>query len=216
MKPILISVAGGSASGKTTVVQEIIEAMSDYKITVLFHDDYYKDQSDIPMEQRIVTNYDHPSSLDNDLLVEHLNKLLNNEPINKPIYDFKNHNRSDKTEVVYSSNIIILEGILVLADKRLRELSDIKIYVESDDDIRFIRRLQRDIEERGRTVDSVVNQYLSTVKPMHYKFVKPSKRFADIIIPNDNKHNVAVDIIVTKMKDIMKGWFDGRYYWCNA
>lgn len=205
MKPILISVAGGSASGKTTVVQEIIEAMSDYKITVLFHDDYYKDQSDIPMEQRIVTNYDHPSSLDNDLLVEHLNKLLNNEPINKPIYDFKNHNRSDKTEVVYSSNIIILEGILVLADKRLRELSDIKIYVESDDDIRFIRRLQRDIEERGRTVDSVVNQYLSTVKPMHYKFVKPSKRFADIIIPNDNKHNVAVDIIVTKMKDIMKG-----------
>lgn len=205
MKPILISVAGGSASGKTTVVDEIIEAMEGYDITVLRHDDYYNDQSDLSMEERYKTNYDHPSSLDNDLLVEHLEALLDNKPIMKPIYDFVLHNRSDKKELVNPTNIIILEGILVLADQRIRNLSDIKIYVESDDDIRFIRRLQRDIKERGRTVDNVVNQYLTTVKPMHYKFVKPSKRFADIIIPNDNKHNVAVDIIVTKMKSIMKG-----------
>ena len=205
MKPILISVAGGSASGKTTVVDEIIEAMDGYDITVLRHDDYYNDQSDLSMEERYKTNYDHPSSLDNDLLVEHLETLLDNKPIMKPIYDFVLHNRSDKKELVNPTNIIILEGILVLADQRIRNLSDIKIYVESDDDIRFIRRLQRDIKERGRTVDNVVNQYLTTVKPMHYKFVKPSKRFADIIIPNDNKHNVAVDIIVTKMKSIMKG-----------
>ena len=205
MKPILISVAGGSASGKTTVVDEIIEAMEGYDITVLRHDDYYNDQSDLSMEERYKTNYDHPSSLDNDLLVEHLEALLDNKPIMKPIYDFVLHNRSDKKELVNPTNIIILEGILVLADQRIRNLSDIKIYVESDDDIRFIRRLQRDIKERGRTVDNVVNQYLTTVKPMHYKFVKPSKRFADIIIPNDNKHNVAVDIILTKMKSIMKG-----------
>ena len=205
MKPILISVAGGSASGKTTVVDEIIEAMEGYDITVLRHDDYYNDQSDLSMEERYKTNYDHPSSLDNDLLVEHLEALLDNKPIMKPIYDFVLHNRSDKKELVNPTNIIVLEGILVLADQRIRNLSDIKIYVESDDDIRFIRRLQRDIKERGRTVDNVVNQYLTTVKPMHYKFVKPSKRFADIIIPNDNKHNVAVDIIVTKMKSIMKG-----------
>lgn len=205
MKPILISVAGGSASGKTTVVDEIIEAMNGYDITVLRHDDYYKDQSDLSMEERYKTNYDHPSSLDNDLLVEHLEALLDNKSIMKPVYDFVLHNRSDKKELVNPTNIIILEGILVLADQRIRNLSDIKIYVESDDDIRFIRRLQRDIKERGRTVDNVVNQYLTTVKPMHYKFVKPSKRYADIIIPNDNKHNVAVDIIVTKMQSIMKG-----------
>ena len=205
MKPILISVAGGSASGKTTVVDEIIEAMDGYDITVLRHDDYYKDQSDLSMEERYKTNYDHPSSLDNDLLVEHLEALLDNKSIMKPIYDFVLHNRSDKKELVNPTNIIILEGILVLDDQRIRNLSDIKIYVESDDDIRFIRRLQRDIKERGRTVDNVVNQYLTTVKPMHYKFVKPTKRYADIIIPNDNKHNVAVDIIVTKMKSIMKG-----------
>ncbi len=205
MKPILISVAGGSASGKTTVVDEIIEAMDGYDITVLRHDDYYKDQSDLSMEERYKTNYDHPSSLDNDLLVEHLEALLDNKSIMKPVYDFVLHNRSDKKELVNPTNIIILEGILVLDDQRIRNLSDIKIYVESDDDIRFIRRLQRDIKERGRTVDNVVNQYLTTVKPMHYKFVKPTKRYADIIIPNDNKHNVAVDIIVTKMKSIMKG-----------
>ena len=149
MKPILISVAGGSASGKTTVVDEIIEAMAGYDITVLRHDDYYNDQSDLSMEERYKTNYDHPSSLDNDLLVEHLEALLDNKPIMKPIYDFVLHNRSDKKELVNPTNIIILEGILVLADQRIRNLSDIKIYVESDDDIRFIRRLQRDIKERG-------------------------------------------------------------------
>ena len=139
MKPILISVAGGSASGKTTVVDEIIEAMEGYDITVLRHDDYYNDQSDLSMEERYKTNYDHPSSLDNDLLVEHLEALLDNKPIMKPIYDFVLHNRSDKKELVNPTNIIILEGILVLADPRIRNLSDIKIYVESDDDLYAIK-----------------------------------------------------------------------------
>lgn len=205
MKPVLISVAGGSASGKTTVVNEIMEALKGYDVVVIRHDDYYKEQSHLSMEERLRTNYDHPSSLDNDLLVAHLNDLLNNKEICKPIYDFVNHNRSGISEIVKPSNVIILEGILVLDDPRIRNLSSAKIYVESDDDIRFIRRLQRDISERGRTVDNVVKQYLTTVKPMHYSFVKPTKRYADIIIPNDNTHNVAVDIIVAKLKSIMEG-----------
>lgn len=205
MKPVLISVAGGSASGKTTVVNEIMEALKGYDVVVIRHDDYYKEQSHLSMEERLHTNYDHPSSLDNDLLVAHLNDLLNNKEICKPTYDFVNHNRSGIREIVKPSNVIILEGILVLDDPRIRNLSSAKIYVESDDDIRFIRRLQRDTKERGRTVDNVVNQYLTTVKPMHYSFVKPTKRYADIIIPNDNTHNVAVDIIVAKLKSIMEG-----------
>ncbi len=205
MKPILISIAGGSASGKTTVVDEIIEEMKEYVVTVIRHDDYYKDQSDMILEERYKTNYDHPKSLDNDLLVKQLEELVRGNPIKKPIYDFVLHTRSNESQIVMPTNIIILEGILVLEDPRIRNLSNIKIYVESDDDIRFIRRLQRDIVERGRTVDSVIKQYLETVKPMHYKFVKPSKRYADIIIPNDRKHDVAVDILVTKLKSIMKG-----------
>lgn len=205
MKPVLISIAGGSASGKTTVVDEIISAMDNYNVSVIRHDDYYKDQSHLTMDERLQTNYDHPLSLDNDLLVENLKDLLNNKAIKKPTYDFVNHNRSNQFEIVNPTSIIILEGILVLEDERIRKLSDIKIFVESDDDIRFIRRLIRDINERGRSVEGVVNQYLSTVKPMYHEFVKPTKRYADIIIPNDNKHNVAVDIIVAKLKSIMRG-----------
>lgn len=212
MKSVLITVAGGSASGKTTVVDEIIERLKD-KVTVIKHDDYYLDQSDLSLEERYKTNYDHPSSLDNDLLVGDLRKLLDGYEINKPIYDFVLHNRSKDTEIIKPNRVIILEGILTLTDKRIRDLSDIKIFVESDDDIRFIRRLKRDMNERGRSLDSVISQYLATVKPMYYKYVKPSKRYADIIIPNDDKHNVAVDIIVSKLESIVREWKNDWNHW---
>jgi uridine kinase len=202
-KPILIIIAGGSASGKSTVVDKIIKGLKSVEVTVIRNDDYYKDQTHLTPEQRVLTNYDHPQSLDNDLLLSHLESLLQGQSINKPIYDFVTHNRSKETEIINPTKVIILEGILVLQDPRIRNLGDIKVFVESDDDIRFIRRLKRDIEERGRTIDSVISQYLATVKPMYYQFVKPSKRHADIIIPNDSKHDVAVDILMAKLNQII-------------
>ncbi len=207
MKPILITIAGGSASGKTTVVEKIVSKLPQLDVTLIKHDDYYNDLSHMKLEERYTVNYDHPSALDNELLISHLVKLLSNESINKPTYDFIEHNRSNVTEKVSPTKVIILEGILVLENIDVRNLSHIKIFVESDDDIRFIRRLVRDTNTRGRSQESVINQYLKTVKPMHYKFVKPSKRFADIIIPNDNKHDVAVDIIITKIKSIINGGY---------
>ena len=203
MRPLIIAIAGGSASGKSTVVREIVERLKSLDVSIICHDDYYKDQSHLSMEERVKTNYDHPSSLDNDLLVEHLKSLMEGKSIDKPEYDFKTHNRMKETTRVNPTKVIFVEGILVLEDKRIRDLSDVKIFVKSDEDIRFIRRLKRDIEERGRDLDSVINQYLSTVKPMFNKFVNPSSRYADIIIPNDNKHDVAVDFLVAKIKDIL-------------
>jgi uridine kinase len=203
MRPLIIAIAGGSASGKSTVVREIVDRLKSLDVSIICHDDYYKDQSHLSMEERVKTNYDHPSSLDNDLLVEHLKLLMEGKSIDKPEYDFKTHNRMKKTTRVNPTKVIFVEGILVLEDKRIRDLSDVKIFVKSDEDIRFIRRLKRDIEERGRDLDSVISQYLSTVKPMFNKFVNPSSRHADIIIPNDNKHDVAVDFLVAKIKDIL-------------
>ena len=203
MKPLIIAISGGSASGKTTVVKEIVEKLKTNDISVICHDDYYKDQSHLSMEERIQTNYDHPSSLDNDLFVEHLHLLMKGKSIEKPIYDFVTHNRKKETVTVSPTKVIFIEGILVLEEKRIRDCADVKIFVKSDEDIRFIRRLKRDIEERGRSMDTVVNQYLTTVKPMFNKFVNPSSRYADIIIPNDNKHDVAVDFLVAKIKDIL-------------
>ncbi len=202
-KPVIIAVAGGSASGKTTVVEKIIEGFNKENVTVIRHDDYYKDQTEMPMEERIKVNYDHPFSLDNDLMFKQILRLLKGETITKPLYDFENHNRAEKSESIVPTEIIILEGILVMEDERIRDLCDIKLFVEADDDLRFIRRLTRDMAERGRSLDSVVNQYLKTVKPMHYAFVKPTKRYADIIIPNDKDHDVAVDLIITKIKSII-------------
>ena len=203
MKPLIIAISGGSASGKTTVVKEIVEKLKTNDISVICHDDYYKDQSHLSMEERIQTNYDHPSSIDNDLFVEHLHLLMEGKSIEKPIYDFVTHNRKKETVTVSPTKVIFIEGILVLEEKRIRDCADVKIFVKSDEDIRFIRRLKRDIEERGRSMDTVVNQYLTTVKPMFNKFVNPSSRYADIIIPNDNKHDVAVDFLVAKIKDIL-------------
>ncbi len=201
--PVIIAVAGGSASGKTTVVNKIIEGFDHKNVIVIKHDDYYKDQSEMTMEERYKVNYDHPFSLDNDLMFHQIVQLINGEEIIKPTYDFENHNRSSKTEKISATDIIILEGILILEDERIRDLCDIKLFVEADDDLRFIRRLQRDMSERGRSLESVVNQYINTVKPMHFEFVKPTKRYADIIIPNDKDHNVAVDIIITKINSII-------------
>ncbi|MBE6132488.1 MAG: uridine kinase [Erysipelotrichaceae bacterium] len=202
-KPILICIAGGSASGKTTLVNEIAEAFENQDIVILKHDDYYRDQSHLSLEERKNTNYDHPSSLENELLIKHLKDLLNNKSINKPIYDFVIQTRSDKTEIVNPAKVIILDGILVLEDSRIRDLADIKVYVECDEDIRLIRRIRRDMIERGRSFDGIIKQYLTTVKPMYHSFVSPSKRYADILIPNDFSHNVATDLLIEKIKSIL-------------
>lgn len=205
MKPILIAVAGGSASGKTTVVKKIINKLNSEEVLVISHDDYYKDLTNLTIEERVKVNYDHPNALDNDLLVEHIKTLLENKRISKPIYDFVVHNRSKESELVVPTKIIILEGILILEDERIRDLADIKLFVESDDDIRFIRRLLRDTQQRGRSIESVIEQYLTTVKPMYHSFIKPTKRYADMIIPNDNTHDVAVDCIVRMINDMLQG-----------
>lgn len=202
-KPIIIAVAGGSSSGKTTVVEKILANMGDYPIVVIKHDDYYKDQADMSFEDRRLVNYDHPFALDNDLFYEQLTALISGETIEKPTYDFVKLTRAEKIEVITPAKIIILEGILILEDDRIRQLADIKIFVEADDDLRFIRRMIRDTKERGRTIESVIDQYLQTVKPMHFAFVKPTKRYADIIIPNDYSHDVAVDLIKAKLMSIL-------------
>ena len=204
-KPFLIVVAGGSASGKSTVVKAILKKAGLKDVLDINQDDYYNDQAHMTMEERYIVNYDHPDSIDFDLLYSDITKLLNGESIQKPIYDYKNYTRSSEKALVEPKPIIIVEGILALVDERLRALADIKLFVESDDDIRFIRRLKRDIEERGRSVDSVITQYLKTVKPMHYQFVKPTKRYADMIIPNDSEHQVAVNVIVGMLKQMMEG-----------
>lgn len=203
MKSIVIGIAGGTASGKTTVTKKISQNFNSNFITVIRHDDYYKDQSQLSLEERLLTNYDHPNSLDNDLLYQHLVDLNNKKAIYKPKYDFAIHNRHNDKELVEPTNIFILEGILILEDIRLREMMDIKIYVDTDDDIRFIRRLLRDTRERNRSIESVVSQYISTVKPMHNQFVEPSKRYADLIIPEGGNNEVAIDIIVSKIKHII-------------
>ncbi len=203
MSAVIITIAGGSASGKTTVVEKIISEFGSDVVRIA-QDDYYNDQSHMTMEERIEVNYDHPLSLDNKLFVKHINELLKGNKIEKPIYDFSEYNRSKQTETLFPKKIIIIEGILVLDEVAIRDLSDIKVFVEADDDLRFIRRLKRDIESRGRSVDNVIEHYLSTVKPMHYQFVKPTKRYADIIVPTDHQSDVAVDLLITKIKSILQ------------
>ncbi len=203
-KPILIGITGGTGSGKSTVAKEIYNKFSEDCIAMIEQDSYYKDQSHLSLEDRIKTNYDHPDAFDNELLVKHLEGLLNGEIIEKPIYDFSIHNRKEETIKVQPKEIIIVEGILVLEDPDLRNILDIKIYVDTDADVRIIRRLVRDINERGRTVDSVINQYLSVVRPMHMQFTEPTKRYADIIIPEGGHNKVAIDILVANIKQILQ------------
>lgn len=202
-KPLVILVSGGSASGKSTVVQEILDKAGLEDVIIINHDDYYLDQGHIPLEQRYLTNYDHPRSLDNELLYQHLKDLIDFKPIDKPVYDFVKLTRSDEIEHIEPKKIIIVEGILILENPKIRELSDINLFVELDDDTRFIRRMLRDMNERGRSLENIISQYQKTVKPMFHKYIKPTKRYADVLIPNDTKHHIAVDLIVTKIKQIL-------------
>ena len=202
-KPILIGITGGTGSGKSTIAKEIYNNFPENRIGMIEQDSYYKDQSYLSIEERVKTNYDHPKAFDNDLLMEHLKLLIAGKNIKKPIYDFSIHNRKNETVLVESKEIIIIEGILVLEDERIRDLLDIKIYVDTDDDVRIIRRIIRDMKERGRTVESVIDQYLSVVKPMHKQFTEPTKRYADIIIPEGGQNKVAIDIMVAKIKQIL-------------
>lgn len=203
-KPIVIGVAGGSGSGKTSVTKAIYEHFIGHSILILEQDFYYKDQSHLPFEERLKTNYDHPLAFDNDLLIDHINALLQYQSIEKPIYDYTIHTRSNQVEIVEPKDVIIVEGILILEDQRLRDLMDIKLFVDTDADLRIIRRLTRDIKERGRTFESVIDQYVSVVRPMHNQFIEPTKRYADIIIPEGGQNTVAIDLMVTKIQTILE------------
>ena len=199
---VVIGVAGGSGSGKTTVVRRIVESMGDDHVIVLEHDRYYHDHPELRLEERAALNYDHPDSLETDLMVRHVNELRAGHPVELPVYDFARHARRQTTDAVQPRPIIIVEGILIFADAHLRGLMDVKVFVDTDDDTRFIRRLQRDVAERGRTMDSVIEQYLNTVKPMHLEFVEPSKRYADIIIPRGGHNAVAIDMLLTLIRSL--------------
>ncbi|KZE40051.1 uridine kinase [Bhargavaea cecembensis] len=203
-RPLIIGIAGGSGSGKTSVTRSIYDVVKEHSVTVIEHDYYYKDQSELAFEERLKTNYDHPFAFDTDLLIEHIKELLEGRPVNRPVYDYALHTRSDKTEAIEPKDVIIIEGILVLDDARLRDLMDIKLFVDTDADLRIIRRIQRDIEERGRSISSVIGQYLSVVRPMHNQFIEPTKRYADLIIPEGGENKVAIDLMVTKIKTILE------------
>jgi uridine kinase len=205
MPPVVIGVAGGSGSGKTTVVRRIVDALGDDKVTVLEHDRYYRDRNDLRLEERAALNYDHPDSLETDLMVRQLHELRAGGTIDVPVYDFARYVRQAETERVAARRAIIVEGILIYTDAALRALMDVKVFVDTDDDTRFIRRLQRDITERGRTVQSVIDQYLATVKPMHLEFVEPSKRYADIIVPQGGHNAVAIDMLLTLIRGLTSG-----------
>ena len=199
---MVIGVAGGSGSGKTTVVRRILEALGDSRVPVLEHDRYYRDRNDLRLEERAALNYDHPDSLETDLMVRHVHELRAGRPVQAPVYDFARHARKEETEAIVPGRALIVEGILIYTDPDLRKLMDVKVFVDTDDDTRFIRRLQRDIAERGRTVQSVIDQYLGTVKPMHLEFVEPSKRYADIIIPQGGHNTVAIDMLLRLIRGL--------------
>ncbi|CZQ88506.1 MAG TPA: uridine kinase [Trichococcus sp.] len=202
-RPIVIGVTGGSGSGKTSVSRAILDKFTEVSILLLEQDFYYKDQSELPFEERLKTNYDHPFAFDTDLFIKDLQKLIQYESIEQPVYDYSKHTRSDQVIHREPKEVIIVEGILILEDKRLRDLMDIKVYVDTDDDIRIIRRIKRDMESRGRTLDSVIHQYLTVVKPMHQQFIEPTKKFADIIIPEGGQNQVAIDLMTTKIASIL-------------
>ena len=204
-KVTIIGIAGGTASGKTTVSVKVFEQTKAFgSVAMIRIDDYYKCLDHLSMEERRKTNFDHPDAYDVPLLLEHLNNLKNGIKIEKPIYDFTIHTRAKETETVKPANVIIVEGIMTFAIPELREMMDIKLFVDTPDDIRFIRRLERDVNKRGRTVDTVISQYLTTVRPMHLTFVEPSKKYADIIIPTGGENEIAIDMIITKIVDLLK------------
>ena len=202
-KPVIIGVAGGTGSGKTTIAKKLVEQFSE-SVVYLEQDSYYKDQSHLPFEERIKTNYDHPLAFDNDLLYQHLLQLKTYQPVQKPVYDYARHTRAKESVHLEPKDVIILEGILILEDERLRNLMDIKIFVDTDADVRILRRIDRDIKERGRDLDSVINQYLTVVRPMHMQFIEPSKRYADIIIPEGGHNQVAINLLLNQIRTYLR------------
>lgn len=203
-QPLIIGIAGGTGSGKTTVTYKILERLDTNKVVVIQHDAYYKDILAFGNVNPAEINFDHPDALETTLLIEHLKKLKNWESIRLPIYDFKSYKRLDDTILVQPKNIVIIEGILIFVEKELRDLMDIKLYVDTDADERLLRRIKRDLIERGRSIESIISQYNSTVKPMHLEFVEPSKRWADIIIPKGGENEVAIDMVAVKIKEMIR------------
>ncbi len=201
----MIGVAGGSGSGKTTVINKLIENIGSQNIVVIQHDWYYKYNPHLSFDERALLNYDHPDSLETDLIISHTSELIQGRPVTVPIYDFSNHLRTDETQLVQPRPIIIVDGILIFREAMLRDLMDLKIFVDADSDHRFIRRMERDIKERGRSRDSVVKQYLESVKPMHDLFVENSKHYADIIIPHGGKNPVAINLLIAKIDSVLAG-----------
>lgn len=201
--PLVIGIAGGSGSGKTTVAQSILQRVGPDRIAFLQHDAYYKDLSGLPPTQRAEVNFDHPYSLETSLLIQQVEMLRDKQAVEVPIYDFSTHSRTNRTFTVQPRGVILVEGILIFVEPALRDLFDIKIFVDTDSDIRFIRRLQRDITERGRTTESVIKQYMATVRPMHLEFVEPSKRYADVIIPEGGFNTAALDMVVARIQSLL-------------
>ena len=202
--PLVIGIAGGSGSGKTTVAQEILQRVGPDRIAFLQHDAYYKDLSGLPPVQRAAVNFDHPNALESELMIRHIEQLKRGESVELPIYEFASHSRTKESFTVKPRAVILIEGILIFVEPDLRNICDVKIFVDTDSDIRFIRRLQRDIAERGRTEDMVVKQYLATVRPMHLEFVEPSKRYADVIIPEGGMNVAALDMVVARVEALLK------------
>jgi uridine kinase len=203
IEPLVIGIAGGSGSGKTTVAQEILQRVGPERIAFLQHDSYYKDLSGLPPAQKADVNFDHPNSLETELLTQHIASLRDGKPVEVPIYDFSTHSRTSQTYTVKPRHVILVEGILIFTETPLRDMFDIKIFVDTDSDIRFIRRLERDITERSRTTESVIKQYQATVRPMHLEFVEPSKRYADIIIPEGGHNTAALDMVVARIEALL-------------
>ena len=201
--PLTIGVAGGTGSGKTTVANVILERVGKQRIAYLPHDAFYRELGNLPPDQKAAMNFDHPDSLETELMIKHIEQLKLGNPIEIPIYDFSTHSRTDRTIRVEPQPVIIVEGILLFADKNLRDLLDVKIFVDTDPDIRFIRRLQRDITERGRTTENVIQQYLTTVRPMHLEFVEPSKRYANVIIPEGGLNEVAMEMVIARIESLL-------------
>ena len=203
--PLVIGIAGGTGSGKTTVANAILQSVGADRIVYLPHDAYYRDQSEKPLEQRVKVNFDHPDSLETDLMIRHIHQLRAWQVIDLPVYDFTTHTRTRRSNRTEAKGVVLVEGILIFAEPELRKLFDMKIYVDTDADIRFIRRLQRDIFERGRTTESVIQQYLNTVRPMHMEFVEPSKRYADVIIPEGGMNTVALNMVIARIEELLRG-----------
>jgi uridine kinase len=201
--PLVIGIAGGSGSGKTTLAEIVLERVGKERIAYIPHDAYYKDLSHLEPKQRITVNFDHPDSLETDLLVEHIQALKLGQLIEMPVYDFKSHTRKNETITILPKQVIMVEGILIFADRLLRQVMDVKVFVDTDPDIRVIRRLKRDIQERGRTMEMVLQQYLLTVRPMHLEFVEPSKRYADVIVPEGGLNAVAMEMVVARLESLL-------------